>query len=206
MLLTMAAKLSWRLAKIGIQIAPYYWFQEGYHKNALPALRDEADISFGFLDAADLKMLASMEPDAFPNERLAELLERLRRGKQFFGARYRNEIIAMTFIDLDEANFLGGSVHLDSHEAYLGDMFTRERFRGKNVAPHLRYRTYVALGELGKRSFYSYSDAFNPAALRFNEKLQAKVLWVGLYVEIFGKYRWHWKLKNYTGPKKQRSN
>ena len=47
--------------------------------SALPALQEEADYSFGFLDAADLKMLSSMEPDAFPNERLAELLGQIVR-------------------------------------------------------------------------------------------------------------------------------
>lgn len=113
------------------------------------------------------------------------------------GAKFRDEIVAMMTMDINEARFLGKSVRLARHEAYLGDMFTRNVFRGRNIAPHLRQRAYGALRDLGRTSFFSYSDVFNIPALRFKSKLKAKFLWLGLHVEIFRKYRWHWKLRTY---------
>ena len=106
------------------------------------------------------------------------------------GAKFRDEIVAMMTMDINEARFLGKSVRLARHEAYLGDMFT-------NIAPHLRQRAYVALRDLGRTSFFSYSDVLNIPALRSISKLNAKFLWLGLHVEICRKYRWHWKLRTY---------
>ena len=198
MLLRTAARISWRLARVGVRITPYYWYREGFYVEALPPLEGETDYSFGFLDAADLRALAANDPAAFPEDRLAELLERLRGGRQCFGAMFRDQIIAMTSIDLDRATYLGRSIPLAAHEVYLGDMFTRQEFRGRNIAPHLRQRACRELQAVGKTSFYSFSEAFNPAAVRFKEKLGAKVLWLGLHVEIFGRYGWHWKLREYA--------
>ena len=113
------------------------------------------------------------------------------------GAKFRDEIVAMMTMDINEARFLGKSVRLARHEAYLGDMFTRNVFRGRNIAPHLRQRAYGALRDLGRTSFFSYSDDFNIPALRFKSELKAKFLWLGLHVEIIRKYRWHWKLRTY---------
>ena len=107
------------------------------------------------------------------------------------GAEFRDEIVAMMTMDNNEARFVGKSVRLARHEAYLGDMFT-------NIAPHLRQRAYVALRDLGRTSFFLVTAMlFNIPALRFKSKLKAKFLWLGLHVEIFRKYRWHWKLRTY---------
>ena len=140
MLLKTMARLSWRLAGVGVRVTPYYWYQENFYADALPPLEDEADFSFGFLDAADLKALAANDPTAFPEERLGELLGRLGGGRRCFGAKFRDQIIAMTSIDFDRAMYLDRSAPLAVHEAYLGDMFTRREFRGRNIAPHLRQR------------------------------------------------------------------
>ena len=69
------------------------------------------------------------------------------------------------------------------------------------VAHNLPFDRGVLIWELqriGKTNFYSFSEAFNPAAVRFKEKLGAKVVWLGLHVEIFRRYNWHWKLREYA--------
>ena len=83
-------------------------------------------------------------------------------------------------------------------EAYLAGMCTKNEFRGKNIAPHTRYRAYEVLRDMGKTTYYSYSGVFNAPALRFKKKLQARFLWLGLSVVIFRKHRWHWKLRTYA--------
>ena len=198
MLMTVAAVLRWRLTRIGIHVVLYYWIQEGRHDVSLSPLRDESNFSFGIFDTADLNTLGSIEPDAFPGWRITELLAGLQVGKLCFGAKFNNEIVAMTTLDLDDARFLGKTVTLASHEAYLGDMFTRKKFRGRNIAPHLRYRAYAALRDVGKTAFYSYTDVLNIPALQFEKKLNARYLWLGLHIEIFRKYSWHWRVRTYS--------
>lgn len=192
------ARLTWRMARIGLRVTPYYWFEERLHEYTDWDTAEDPELAFGFLQAADIERLVNTEPTEFSAARLGEYLGRLRSGKLFFGARYRDEVVAMMFIDLEVANYLGKSSALARDEAYLGDMFTRRKFRGRNIAPHLRQRAYKALQSMGKTRFYSYSEAFNAPALRFKEKLHAKMLWLGVHVEIFGRYNRHWKLQDYA--------
>ena len=41
---------------------------------------------------------------------------------------------------------------------------------------------------------YSYTDYFNRPAVRFKEKIGARILFVGLYVELFGMVKKNWIL------------
>ncbi len=198
MLIEIAAALRWRLTRIGIEVIPYYWIEEGRHEVSLPPLQDESNFTFEFLDASDLKAIMSMKPRDFPNRRLEFMLKRFQKGNLCFGAKYNNEHVAWTWIDFDEAKFLGNSLALESHEAYLKDMFTRDQFRGRNIAPHLRKKTYAALKDMGKNKFYSFSDLLNYPSLRFKSKLRAEVRWLVICIILFQKYRWHWKIKTYA--------
>lgn len=198
MLIEIAAALRWRLIRLGIQVIPYYWIEEGRHEVSLPPLRDESNFAFRFFDASDLKAILSMKPRVFPRRRFVVLLEKLHEGSLCFGAKYNNEYVAWTWIDFDEGKFQGKSFRLESHEAYLSDIFTRDQFRGRNIAPHLRKRNYAALKSMGKNKFYSISDLLNKPSLRFKSKLRAEVRWLGLCIIFFRKYRWHWKIKTYA--------
>lgn len=145
MLMAVAKTVRWWLTRIGVQIAPYYWIKEGEHPIALPPLWEESGFSFGFVDAADLERISCQHPEAFPVEHIACLSAKLQTGSRCFGARYRDQTVALMSIDLHKAEFLGNSIPLAPSEAYLGDMFTLNEFRGRNIAPHLRYRAYAAL-------------------------------------------------------------
>lgn len=198
MLIEIAAALRWRLNRIGIEVIPYYWIEEGRHEAALPPLRNETNFTFQFWDASDLKAIMSIKPPVFPSRRLEVLVEKLQDGNLCFGTKYNNEHVAWTWINFDEVKFQGKSLRLESHEAYLNDIFTREQFRGRNIAPHLRKRTYAALKSMGKNKFYSISELLNNSSLRFKSKLRAEVRWLGLCIIFFRKYRWHWKIKTYA--------
>ena len=50
---------------------------------------------------------------------------------------------------------------------------------------------------MGRVKCYSYSDLFNTPSIRFKKKLNAKILELGLYVELFKKYHWNWTIKRY---------
>jgi hypothetical protein len=88
-------------------------------------------------------------------------------------------------------------VPLKSNEAYLTDMFTVEGFRGKNLAPFLRYKSYEMLKEMGRDTFYSISISFNTPAVRYKEKLEAKKVNLILLIQLFRKFHTIIKLKTF---------
>ena len=84
MLIEIAAALKWRLTRIGIEVIPYYWIEEGRHEVSLPPLPDESNFVFEFLDPSDLKAIMSMKPRVFPRRRLEVILQKLKEGSLCF--------------------------------------------------------------------------------------------------------------------------
>lgn len=76
-------------------------------------------------------------------------------------------------------------------------MYVLKAFRGNNLAPILRYKNYEILKGMGRDTFYSVTEYFNTASLRFKAKLNARVIFLALYVEIFKRYRFRWILRRY---------
>jgi hypothetical protein len=60
---------------------------------------------------------------------------------------------AFTWVDLDEFGMSCSRFPLNSNEAYLFDAYTLPLFRGKNMAPCLRYHVYKELEKAGKKGF-----------------------------------------------------
>ena len=76
-------------------------------------------------------------------------------------------------------------------------MYVLKAFRGNNLAPILRYKSYEILKRMGRDTFYSVTECFNAASFRFKAKLNARVIFLALYVEIFKRYRISWILRRY---------
>ena len=87
---------------------------------------------------------------------------------------------------------------LKDNEALLVNMYTFQSFRGKNLAPYLRYHSYEFLNKQGRDTFYSISDYFNKSSIKFKEKLKAKPLKLYFHIILFKKYHWDFLLKKYT--------
>ena len=83
------------------------------------------------------------------------------------------------------------------NEAYLLNMWTFDAYRGKNLAPYLRYQCYLLLNNMGKDVSYSVTAYFNKSSIRFKNKLNAKHLKLYMYVGLFKKYHWNFLLKEY---------
>ncbi len=183
------------LGRIGIRINPYYVVLEGLFNGSLPHLEtgfDEYDI--GFLGPQDMKAIA-----AIPGRNISEekLILKLRENKKCFGLKYRGELAAFTWCDLDEYNFGDYRFSLKKNEAYLFDAYTLMSFRGKRIAPYLRYQCYKELTKLGRNKLYSISDYFNTPSIRFKKKLNARFLELGLFIELFKKWHFSSRLKKY---------
>ena len=124
-----------------------------------------------------------------------ELLKRLEKGNICYGLKYKGEIAAFNWANLDECDNRFNPVKMKPNEAYLFDMHTMKPFRGKSLASYLRTRTFRALKEMGKDTFYSTHVSFNRSSIRFKQKINAKVLRSGLYIRLFKKFRWNVTLR-----------
>jgi GNAT superfamily N-acetyltransferase len=179
------------LNKLGINIMPFYVFSENLSNNTTPHLGtglDEYDT--GLLGPEDMREIAEIPFRNIPEE---TLLKRLNDGKLCFGMKYHGKIIAFSWCDPKGCEFKGYNVPLREDEAYLFDAYTLPSFRGKGLLPYLRYYQYMELAKSGKCRFYSISEYFNTAAIRFKEKLGAKKIGTGLLIGLF--HKWHLNLR-----------
>jgi len=182
------------LSRIGLELRPYYWVQEGVTDCGQPAIKgDIADYSLEFFGPEDMKIIGT-RADGYTIEKM---LDNLEKGKKCIGLRYKGEIAAFMWIDFDICNFTPHFIRLKKNEAYLFSMYTMHEFRGKNIAPYLRYKSYERLRKFGKDTFYSVSEYFNNSTLKFKKKLNAKNLKLILYIELFKKLRRSITLRKY---------
>ena len=178
-------------SKMGMDFSPFYWVQEGIFKDSHVNFGSKFDdYSCDFLLPEEIPTL--LELDAWQEYSPEKLASMFKAGKKCISTRYRGRIAAFMWIDLEESNCKWYRFPLKEDEAYLFDMFTLKEFRGRGIAPFLRYKSYEILEKIGRTKCYSYSDYYNNAAIKFKKKLNAKFLKVGLYFAISKSYRWIW--------------
>ncbi|MFC1709610.1 GNAT family N-acetyltransferase [Candidatus Omnitrophota bacterium] len=182
------------LGLIGLDFGPYYWVQEGLDNSKIPGLKgDFSGHTLGFFGPEEMKIIGA-KSSAYPE---SKALERLEKGHKCFGMKYNGEIVAFMWFVFDEFSLKPYNPRLNEHEAYLSDMYTMREFRGRGVAPYLRYQSYKVLREMGRDTFYSITDFFNTSAKKFKKKINAKILNFGLGIELFRKFRWIFIIKKY---------
>ncbi len=182
------------LREVHVTFNPYYVYLEGLADE--PELKFQegfADYSIEHLTAGDMKTIAGI-----PGRRvgLAELLKRVDNGQVCLGIKHLDELVSFTWYDVNQSNIKGRIVPLKQNEAYLFDAYTLDAYRGKGLAPYMRYRVYRELAELGKTRLYSFTDYFNSPAIRFKQKLNAKLLQLRVIVG-FRRWRFNVLLKRY---------
>jgi len=186
-----------RLAMAGIRMIPFYLVEERLSEEVAP------DFEKGFeayeilpLGPEEMETIARVQKYGHTRE---ELLERLQRANQCLGVKQDGVLAAFTWADLSECSSDWWRFPLTEDEAYLFDAYTLEEFRGKGLAPYMRYACYKALNQMGRDRIYSVSEVFNAPSLRFKERLRARLLSLWVSVELFRRYRWTWKLKDCKG-------
>ncbi len=183
-----------RLALIGFDIDPVYWVLEGAGDCSLPKIKgDASEYLVEHLDFEELRRLCERLKD----RQAEELLKGFKNGQMCICLRHKNDIAAFMFIALNDIVYKGSPIDLKPNEAYLLNMYTFETYRGKNLAPYLRYQSYQFLKEMGKDRLYSISAYFNKSSIKFKEKLNAKHLNLILFILLFKKYQWRINLKTY---------
>lgn len=184
-----------KLALKGIIIQPYFLVQEQLFEN----LGKQFETGFeefetGFLEPEDMCSVSTSRKWSRTEKHYLKLLE---EGKKCFGVKCNSELAAFMWVDLKECNFDSNRFALKQDCAYLFDAWTLEHFRGRRIAPYMRYQCYKALNQLGRNKYYSITEYFNTPAAKFKKRLGAKNIKLGLVIKLFGKYHWVWELKRY---------
>lgn len=184
-----------RLARIGIDIMPYYWVKEEVHKCEEPQIKGAvADYKLRKLNLEELVLICK----DIDNFILDDLYEDFENCDICIGLENNKEIAAYMFIGLNDFTFKHRKLQILENEAYLFNMWTFHSFRGRNLAPYLRYKSYELLNEMGRDTKYSITEYFNKSSIKFKNKLNSKHLQLFLYVELFGKVKKHFLIKSYT--------
>jgi len=184
-----------RLARIGIEIAPYYWVKEGRNGYNPPLIKgSSAEYTTKYLDQKELEKICL----DIPGFNTDEMITGMKNGQLCVGLMHQGQCVAFMFIELNDFVFRHRTFQLANDEAYLLNMWTLHAYRGKNIAPYLRYQCYLLLAEMGRGTPYSITAYFNKSSRRFKEKLQAKNLNLYLYIGFFKKFHWNFLLKNYV--------
>ncbi|GGW27871.1 hypothetical protein [Arenibacter certesii] len=184
-----------RLARIGITIMPYYWVQEEFETCAEPQIKgDVSEFKVRELNLDELMLVSK----GIENLHLDVLEKQYNECLLCLGLEHNNQIAAYMIIGVKDLHFRGRLFPINNNEAYLSSMWTFHDFRGRNLAPYLRYKSYQVLKEQGRDIKYSISEYFNKSTLKFKNKLNSKPLQLFIYFDLFGKWKRNYLLKSYT--------
>lgn len=190
-----------RLKKIGIILTPYYWVEEGIFGNEPPQIKgDSSTFKSRKLSLEEVKEAGKK----IAPENKDDMVKGFENGQIYLGLIQNKDIAACMAIELNDFMFNKKLYRLEQNEAYLLNMWTFNSYRGKNLAPYLRYQSYLLLNEMGRNKTYSLSAFFNKSTLKFKKKLKAKNLKLFLAVNLFNKYHRLFVLRNYDGSKEKK--
>jgi len=174
-----------RLSSVGITIRLYYLTQEFLFDEKDLKLRPELEsIAIGFLSSSEIKIINDHPESKWSDRENIKLLE---EGCQCFGLKHNDEIAAYMWCNLSGCHEIS-PFPLKEDEAYLTRAFTFRDYRGKSLAPFLRYQLCKHLNEIGRTKIYSYTDVFNTPAIKFKMKLKAKPIKIIFDIKLFSKY------------------
>lgn len=183
-----------QLARFGFDINPFYWVQEGASDCEPPQIKgDSLDYELVHLDIEAIKALRKK---IIGNDQIAGILD-FHDQLKCIGLKYKGEIAAFMLIELKDTNFYQKTFQIGENEGYLFHMYTFESHRGKNLAPYLRYQSYLMLKDMGRDKIYSITQYFNKSSKKFKKKLKARNLRLYLYIILFKKYHYHFLLKTF---------
>lgn len=184
-----------RIAMLGIKVTPFYLVEERLLEELAPQFATGFEgFEIGLLGPEEMEAIGRTPGYGFSTK---DLLERLAKGQKCFGVRHDGQLAAFTWADLQECFDKWCRFPLKENEAYLFDAYTLKAYRGRKIAPFMRYYCYRALNQMGRDSFYSISEVFNTPSIRFKSRLRANCLSLWLTIELFGRRRWTLKLKEY---------
>ncbi|WP_179345209.1 GNAT family N-acetyltransferase [Winogradskyella ursingii] len=182
------------LAKIGLDFMPYYWVREATSTITPPEIRGEdKEFQISIFGKEEINYVKRTIIGIEDKDLMADL----KSGELCVGLKNKGTIAAYMFIKRKPFVFRKRHFNLRSEESYLHSMYTFEAFRGKNIAPYLRFHSYKLLEKEGVTKYYSVSEYFNKSTIRFKNKLNSKPVKLYLSMLLFKKWTMNFTLKSY---------
>lgn len=183
-----------RLAKIGLDITPYYWVKEESEPCTMPIIKDDCSkYTVRYLGKEEFSEVSHVKSG--PEYDI--MMQSIDKGQLVVALENEGIVAAYTFVEPNDFEFNGRKFKLAPNEAYLLNMWTFHEYRGRNLAPYLRYQTYQLLKEKGIDVKYSITNFFNKSSIKFKNKLNAKHLYLYLSVVVFKRYKWNFTLRKF---------
>ena len=182
------------LSRIGIEILPYWIEREGMDLcSKQPEIRDSLD-EYQFLPIG-MEYIQKFFREQNWN---SSAFETNAKWDTFAYALYKNSQVAAFMMGRSQSfEYQGKHFELANNEAYLENMYTFDEYRGKNLAPYLRYKCYEVLAERELNVCYSVTQYFNSSSLKFKSKLGAQHRELYLHIGLFNKFQKTFLLKRY---------
>ena len=180
-----------------VKVTPFYYMKEVLESD-IPGHLTRIPVGFEFsaLSLEDIEVISKHpERKGYAGERF--VINNFNKGDTCLGIKYQGEIAGFTWFSMQENRSRLYQSKMNNNEAYLYDMFVFKAFRGHNLAPSLRYKNYEVLRRLGRDTFYSVTECSNNASFRFKQKLGARIVFLGVHVEFFKKWRKTFILRRY---------
>ncbi len=182
------------LAKIGLDFMPYYW-EIGSINIEPPQIRSDNAAKYQLVQIGE-KEITFIKKNIIGIEH-KDLMNDLKNGDTCLALYYDKNICIYSFIKHKNFSIRGKNFVLKPNEAYVHNTYTFEAFRGKNLAPYLRYQSYQLLENKGVDTYYSISEYFNKPTIKYKQKLQVRPLKLYLSILLFKKWRFNYTLKSF---------
>ncbi len=184
--------LLYLLTKIGMKVSPFLTVRE---KGAPPDFDPTTSpYRLGFESSANIDEILEIEPGSNRDE----VSRWFDEGKLCFGVRDGSRLIAKMWCDLEALNHPPAYRLLDSDEAYLFAACVDNDYRGQSIAPLMRSACCVALCQMGRSRFCSFTDFYNLPARRFKRRMHAEDEALFVHMDLFGKWARTWRVKRYN--------
>lgn len=181
------------LALLGLDFEPYWIYREGLDLGPEPSIKDDSNLySMQKIDDQVIR-----DRFALMGWNTGELEFILSLEHFSFGLYRESELTAFMIGWINQYAFKNKLFALKPNEAYLDSMFTFDEFRGRNLAPFLRYKSYEILAAEGYTECFSITQYFNKSSRRFKEKLNGYPTGLFLYFNLFKRFSRSLKLKEY---------
>jgi hypothetical protein len=188
------------LVKTGLKISFFYLVEEGLNLSPDKFENKEfKDYSLEFLKEENIDQICLI-PERPRKKEI--LINQLRNGCSCLVFKKDDGIVGYTWFNIYVCNFNAYKFSLKENEAYLFDAYVLIKFRGKNIAPFIRYKCYKELEKLGRTRLYSISETVNKQSINFKKKLNAKFVLLALYVCLFKKWTYSKALKKFNTEKR----
>jgi hypothetical protein len=183
------------LVRIGLNVTFFYLIEEGLHLQTIPFNKNEfADYSVDYLKEDDLNIICSIREKPYKKE---ILINRMKDDCSCLLIKKDNEVVGYTWFDLSKYTIGTFKFSLKENEAYLFDAYVLMKYRGNKIAPFIRYQCYNELKKLNKTVLYSISELFNKQSINFKKKLNAKIVSLVLYINLFNKVKFSRQIKKF---------